>query len=90
VILLACKPLLCLACRDRLAGGVQECLHMEPNLETVYLRKRLGFVRLALQHGAHLVILMRSFLSRLLPKRAWYVACSKCMELTDLLLCAYL
>eukprot|EP00983_Pelagomonas_calceolata_P047912 1140844-Pelagomonas_calceolata.AAC.9 len=28
---------------------------MEPGLETVYLRKRQGFVRMALKHGAPLV-----------------------------------
>ncbi|KAF5828936.1 diacylglycerol acyltransferase-domain-containing protein [Dunaliella salina] len=36
-------------------GGVRECLTMEPGLETVYLRKRQGFVRMALKHGAPLV-----------------------------------
>lgn len=38
-------------------GGVQECLYMEndENSETVYLKKRLGFVRMAMQHGVPLV-----------------------------------
>jgi hypothetical protein len=37
-------------------GGVQECLYMgEKNVETVYLQKRFGFVRLALLHGAPMV-----------------------------------
>jgi hypothetical protein len=36
-------------------GGVQEVLHMRHDAEVLYLRKRLGFVRLALQHGAPLV-----------------------------------
>ncbi|KAL4451792.1 hypothetical protein ABPG75_007454 [Micractinium tetrahymenae] len=36
-------------------GGVQECLFMQPGGEVVYLKKRKGFVRMALQHGAALV-----------------------------------
>lgn len=32
-------------------GGVRECLYMEHGLEAVYLTKRTGFVRIALQHG---------------------------------------
>lgn len=36
-------------------GGVQECLYMQPGGEVVYLRKRKGFVRMAMQHGAALV-----------------------------------
>ncbi|KAL6767972.1 DGTT4 [Auxenochlorella protothecoides x Auxenochlorella symbiontica] len=36
-------------------GGVQECLYMERGAEVVYLRRRRGFVRLALQHGTPLV-----------------------------------
>ena len=32
-------------------GGVTECLHMAPGVEVAYLRKRLGFVRIGLQHG---------------------------------------
>ena len=36
-------------------GGVMECLYMERGREVVYLRKRSGFVRLALQAGAPLV-----------------------------------
>lgn len=33
-------------------GGVQECLYMKHGREAVYLTKRTGFVRIALQHGA--------------------------------------
>ena len=36
-------------------GGVQEVLHMRHDAEVLYLKNRLGFVRLALQHGAPLV-----------------------------------
>eukprot|EP00195_Chlamydomonas_chlamydogama_P013725 CAMPEP_0202896348 /NCGR_PEP_ID=MMETSP1392-20130828/5370_1 /ASSEMBLY_ACC=CAM_ASM_000868 /TAXON_ID=225041 /ORGANISM="Chlamydomonas chlamydogama, Strain SAG 11-48b" /LENGTH=255 /DNA_ID=CAMNT_0049581675 /DNA_START=121 /DNA_END=888 /DNA_ORIENTATION=+ len=36
-------------------GGVQECLYMTTTDELVYLKKRHGFVRMALQHGAPLV-----------------------------------
>lgn len=36
-------------------GGVQECLYMEKGIEAVYLRKRLGFVRMACQTGASIV-----------------------------------
>ena len=32
-------------------GGVRECLYMEHGREAVYLTKRTGFVRIALQHG---------------------------------------
>lgn len=38
-----------------LPGGVQECLFMEKNCEVVFLRNRLGFIRLAIQNGAPLV-----------------------------------
>lgn len=34
-------------------GGVRECLYMEHGREAVYLTKRTGFVRIALQHGIH-------------------------------------
>ena len=36
-------------------GGVAECLEMKPGCETIYLRKRFGFVKLAIQTGAQLV-----------------------------------
>ncbi|GAB5584667.1 acyl-CoA wax alcohol acyltransferase 1 [Prionailurus iriomotensis] len=36
-------------------GGVGEALQSVPNTTTLILRKRKGFVRTALQHGAHLV-----------------------------------
>ncbi|PSC70219.1 Diacylglycerol O-acyltransferase 2 [Micractinium conductrix] len=36
-------------------GGVKECLYMQRGREVAYLRKRRGFVRLALQAGAPLV-----------------------------------
>jgi 2-acylglycerol O-acyltransferase 2 len=36
-------------------GGVQECLTMEHNVETLFLKKRTGFVKLALTHGAPIV-----------------------------------
>lgn len=37
-------------------GGVQECLYMQHDgSETVFLRKRQGFVRMAMKHGAPLV-----------------------------------
>lgn len=36
-------------------GGVQECIYMGPGVEVVYLRRRHGFVRLAIQNGAPLV-----------------------------------
>jgi diacylglycerol O-acyltransferase 2, plant len=32
-------------------GGVQECLYMAPGHEIAFLKKRLGFIRLALRHG---------------------------------------
>ena len=36
-------------------GGVRECLYMQRGMEVAYLRKRRGFVRVALEHGAPLV-----------------------------------
>ena len=36
-------------------GGVAECLEMRRGVETVYLRKRFGFVKLAIQTGASLM-----------------------------------
>ena len=36
-------------------GGVAECLEMKPGVETIYLRKRFGFVKVAIQTGAQLV-----------------------------------
>eukprot|EP01023_Acetabularia_acetabulum_P062865 TRINITY_DN7815_c0_g1_i10.p1 TRINITY_DN7815_c0_g1~~TRINITY_DN7815_c0_g1_i10.p1 ORF type:complete len:261 (-),score=40.35 TRINITY_DN7815_c0_g1_i10:485-1267(-) len=36
-------------------GGVRELLHMGPGKEAVFLKQRGGFIKLALQHGAHLV-----------------------------------
>ncbi|KAJ7547421.1 hypothetical protein O6H91_04G003300 [Diphasiastrum complanatum] len=36
-------------------GGVQECLYMQRNREVVYLKKRFGFVRIAIQEGSPLV-----------------------------------
>ena len=36
-------------------GGNTECRVMKHGQETLYLRKRLGFVRLAINHGAPLV-----------------------------------
>ncbi|CAI5480663.1 unnamed protein product [Closterium sp. Yama58-4] len=32
-------------------GGVQECVFMAPGKEVAFVRQRLGFIRLALQHG---------------------------------------
>lgn len=39
------SPVLC-------PGGVRECLFLRHDAEVVFLRKRLGFVRIALQYGA--------------------------------------
>ena len=36
-------------------GGATEALYTDPNEDVVYLRKRRGFIKLALQHGAPLV-----------------------------------
>ena len=36
-------------------GGVAECMAMERGVETLYLRKRFGFVKVAIQTGAHLM-----------------------------------
>lgn len=36
-------------------GGVAECMTMEKGVETLYLRKRFGFVKIAIQTGAALV-----------------------------------
>ena len=33
-------------------GGVAECTEIQHGMETILLRRRLGFVRIALQHGA--------------------------------------
>ena len=35
--------------------STQECLYMEKDRETIFLRKRFGFVKMALQTGAHLL-----------------------------------
>lgn len=34
---------------------LQECLFLEQGKETIFLRRRFGFVKMALQTGAHLV-----------------------------------
>jgi diacylglycerol O-acyltransferase 2, plant len=36
-------------------GGVQECVLMQHDKERLYLKKRQGFVRMAIKHGASLV-----------------------------------
>lgn len=36
-------------------GGVRECIYMRAGTEVAYLKRRQGFVRLALQHGVPLV-----------------------------------
>lgn len=36
-------------------GGVAECMHLAPGRETVYLKRRAGFAKMALQHGAALI-----------------------------------
>lgn len=36
-------------------GGVSECMLMKKGQEVMYLTKRTGFVRIALNHGAHLL-----------------------------------
>ena len=35
-------------------GGVQECTYLQSGRETIFLRSRKSFVRIAMQHGAHL------------------------------------
>ena len=36
-------------------GGVQECLYMEPGMDVVYLKNRLGFIRLAMTCGVDIL-----------------------------------
>jgi 2-acylglycerol O-acyltransferase 2 len=36
-------------------GGVAECMAMERGVETLYLRKRFGFVKVAIQTGSDLI-----------------------------------
>eukprot|EP00879_Flechtneria_rotunda_P031507 GHRR01034426.1.p2 GENE.GHRR01034426.1~~GHRR01034426.1.p2 ORF type:complete len:173 (+),score=32.88 GHRR01034426.1:159-677(+) len=36
-------------------GGVQECLYMQKNAETVFLKNRKGFIRVAMQTGSAVV-----------------------------------
>ncbi|GAQ87651.1 Diacylglycerol acyltransferase 2 [Klebsormidium nitens] len=36
-------------------GGVQECLHLRPGAEVVFLKQRTGFIRMAMEAGAPLV-----------------------------------
>ena len=44
------------ACVLLIPGGVAECLLLRHDgVETVYLRKRFGFVKMALQTGSHLI-----------------------------------
>lgn len=40
---------------SHLTAVSSECLYMEQGKETIFLRKRFGFVKLAIQSGAHLV-----------------------------------
>ena len=37
---------------SRADAAAQECLHMEQGSEVCYLRRRHGFIRMALRHGA--------------------------------------
>lgn len=61
---LGCRPVSKPVVQDLLAkgstvilcpGGVRECMYMQPGTEVAYLRKRYGFIKLALEHKAPLV-----------------------------------
>jgi 2-acylglycerol O-acyltransferase 2 len=61
---LGCRPVSKPVVKDLLAkgssvllcpGGVRECMYMQPGTEVAYLRKRHGFIKLALEHKAPLV-----------------------------------
>ncbi|KAG0558812.1 hypothetical protein M758_10G053300 [Ceratodon purpureus] len=70
-------------------GGVQECLYMERGREVVYLKKRYGFVKVAMETGAHIVPTFCFGQSNTYgwwkPKGHWYHQLSRAIGFTPLL-----
>lgn len=69
-------------------GGVQECLYLERGREVVFLRKRFGFIKVAMETGAHIVPTFCFGQSNTYrwwkPKGQWYNQLSRAIGFTPL------
>jgi diacylglycerol O-acyltransferase 2, plant len=81
-------------------GGLQECFYMQRGCENIYLKNRMGFVRLAIEAGAPLVPIFafgqtsifyywRPFLdwpqTSLVPSSTWMAICRKVFHCVPLI-----
>jgi len=69
-------------------GGVQECLYMERGREVVYLKKRFGFVKVAIEAGSPIVPMFcfgqTNSYSWWKPTGQWYSQLSRAIGFTPL------
>ncbi|CAM6096332.1 unnamed protein product [Calypogeia fissa] len=70
-------------------GGVQECLHLRPGQETIFLRNRFGFIRCAIEAGTPLVPVFCFGQSEVYhymkPQGKWYTTLSRRLGFTPML-----
>ncbi|CAM6113549.1 unnamed protein product [Calypogeia fissa] len=69
-------------------GGVQECLYLKQGQETIFLKRRLGFLRLAMEAGSPLVPCFCFGQSEVYhywkPSGEWFAALSRAIGFTPL------